>query len=143
MRRLYTESDTAEILRISARSLRRWREGGIGLTFIRLSPGNDIRYSDPAIKRHHAKQTASGDLLQSRGTYNRWLERGLSGRTPARQHCPRARRRKPVRANRRNSRPPHRPPWRQIRPGIEFSTKDTRIISRRFSSAHRPWTVRS
>src|SRR3954451_20758380 len=53
--RLYTESETGKILRVSERTLR-WREIGVGPAFIRLSPGGGIRYSDAAIQQHNLRQ---------------------------------------------------------------------------------------
>jgi predicted site-specific integrase-resolvase len=53
---LYTEAETAKILRVSERTLQRWREVGIGPVFTRPSTRR-IVYSDNAIEEYVAKQT--------------------------------------------------------------------------------------
>ena len=54
---LYTEAETAKILRVSDRTLQRWREKGGGPKFTRLSPGGRIVYSDHAIQDFIARRT--------------------------------------------------------------------------------------
>ena len=55
---LHTEAETAKILRVSERTLQRWREVGIGPAFTRLSTRR-IAYSDKAIEDHVARRTSA------------------------------------------------------------------------------------
>ena len=54
---LYTEAETAKILRVSVRTLQRWREIGGGPSFTRLRRGGRIVYSEKAIEDHVARHT--------------------------------------------------------------------------------------
>jgi predicted site-specific integrase-resolvase len=53
---LHTEAETAKILRVSERTLQRWREVGTGPAFTRLSTRR-IVYSDNAIEEYVTKRT--------------------------------------------------------------------------------------
>jgi predicted site-specific integrase-resolvase len=54
---LYTEAETAKILRVSVRTLQRWREIGVGPAFTQPRKGGRITYSDEAIKDYVATHT--------------------------------------------------------------------------------------
>jgi predicted site-specific integrase-resolvase len=54
---LHTEAETAKILRVSERTLQRWREVGTGPAFTRLSTRGRIVYSDNAIQEYVTKRT--------------------------------------------------------------------------------------
>ena len=54
---LHTEAETAKILRVSERTLQRWRELGVGPAFTRL--GRRIVYSRKAIEEFIARRTFS------------------------------------------------------------------------------------
>src|SRR5437762_5885627 len=53
----YTEAETAGILRVSPRTLQRWRELGAGPAFTQARKGGRILYSDKAIEDYVAKRT--------------------------------------------------------------------------------------
>ena len=53
----YTEAETAGILRVSPRTLQRWRELGAGPAFTQPRKGGRILYSDKAIEDYVAKRT--------------------------------------------------------------------------------------
>lgn len=68
---LYTEAETAKILRVSMRTLQRWREIGVGPAFTQPRKGGRITYSDEAIKEyiatHTYKSTAAADVEEGGG----------------------------------------------------------------------------
>ena len=53
----YTEAETAGILRVSPRTLQRWRELGAGPAFTQARKGGRILYSDKAIEDYVASRT--------------------------------------------------------------------------------------
>lgn len=55
---LWTERETARRLGISPRTLRRWRDDGIGPDWIRLrQPHGSVRYDESAVRRWVREQT--------------------------------------------------------------------------------------
>ena len=54
---LYTEAETAKILRVSMRTLQRWREIGVGPAFTQPRKGGRIVYSDKTIEDYVATRT--------------------------------------------------------------------------------------